>query len=67
MMTHVNPVFRHLKQITRSQNKSSDLQKTGQNESSDLQKMVLTESLAGFLLPCIFISNLFESWNMCSD
>lgn len=38
-----------------------------QNKSNDLQKMVLTESLAGFLLPCIFLSDLSESWNMCSD
>lgn len=67
MMTKVNTFFRNLKQIIQSQNKSSDLQKTGQNKSSDLQKMVLTKSLAGFLLPCIFISNLFEFWNMCSD
>lgn len=67
MMTKVNPFFGNLKQITQSQNKSSDLQKTGQNKSNDLQKVVLTESLAGFLLPCIFLNNLFESWNMCSD
>lgn len=66
-MTKVNDIFRNLKEITQSQNKSSDLQKMGQNKSNDLQKVALTESLAGFLLPCIFLSNLFESWNMCSD
>ena len=32
MMTKVNPFFRNLKQITQSQNKSSDLQKMGQKQ-----------------------------------
>lgn len=36
-------------------------------KASDFQKMVLTESLAVFLLPCIFLSSLCESWNKCSD
>lgn len=53
--------FLNLKQIPQSQNKSSDLQKMVQNRSSDLQKMVLTESLAGILFSCIFLSDLCES------
>lgn len=59
-------IFGNLKQVTQSQSKSNDLQKIVQSKSSDLQKMVLAESLADFPLPCIFLSDLFESWTMCS-
>ena len=47
-MMKVNGFFRNLKEITQSQNKSSDLQEMGQNKSNDLQKVALNWVIGRF-------------------
>lgn len=66
MVTKVNPSLETCNQSLKAKtNQMTSRKRCKANQR--FTENVLAESLAGFLLPRVFLSDLFKSWNMCSD